>query len=160
MWRWVELAVLRSAELSGAGLAVGTWIEFGFGAGDEDGGSDDEVHAPELLMAGDVLCGNAAGALGESGFVTRLLGGGEFALGVSVEIGAVAVESEHEEEFGVQARGGDVVGGEAGDGRGEGWLQLHLYISTQSGCGRLSRPVVAPVTWVLRFAQDDKAREG
>ena len=65
---------------------------FGFGAGDEDGGSDDEVYAPEFLMSGDVLRGNAAGALGESGFVAGLLVGGEFALGVSVEISAVAVE--------------------------------------------------------------------
>jgi hypothetical protein len=82
-------------------------------------------------MAGDVLRGNAAGALGESGFVAGLLAGGEFAFGVSVEISAIAVEGEHEEEFGVQARGRDMVGGEAGDGGGEGRLQLHLSISTQ-----------------------------
>jgi hypothetical protein len=52
-----------------------------------------------------------------------------------VEIGAVAVESEHEEELGVQARGRDAIGGEAGDGGGEGRLQLHLYISTQRQAG-------------------------
>lgn len=136
---------------------------FGFGAGDEDGGSDDEVHAPEFLMSGDVLRGNTTGALGESGLVAGLLVGGELALGVSVEISAVAVEGEHEEEFGVQARGWDVVRGEAGDGGGEGRLQLHVYISTQGGRGRLSRPVVASVAWVpfaslragFRFARDD-----
>lgn len=83
--------------------------------------------------------GNSAGALGESGFVARLLAGGEFALGVSVEISTVAVESEHEEELGVQARGGDVVRGEAGDGGGEGRLQLHgIYFNTEAGgaCGK------------------------
>jgi hypothetical protein len=47
-----------------------------------------------------------------------------------VEISAIAVEDEHKEEFGVQARGWDVVRGEAGDGGGEGRLQLHVYIST------------------------------
>src|SRR5579863_6642574 len=103
----------------------------GFGAGDEDGGSDDEIHAPEFLMAGDVLRGDAAGALGESGFVSSGLTGGQLALGVSVEIGAVAVESEHQKEFGVQAWGRDVVGGEAGDGGGERVLQVHGSISTQ-----------------------------
>ena len=113
----------------------------GFRAGDEDGGGDDEIHAPEFLMAGDVLRGNAAGALGESGFVAKLLAGGELTFGVSVEIGAVAVESEHEEELGVQARGRDAVGGEAGDGGGEGRLQLHLYISTQRQVGALSGKV-------------------
>jgi len=87
-------------------------------------------------MAGDVLRGNAAGTLGESSLVAGLLGGGEFALSVSVEIGAVAVECEHEEKFGVQARGRDVFGGEAGDSGGQGRLELHLYISTQSGRGR------------------------
>jgi len=92
-------------------------------------------------VAGDVLRGNAAGALGESGFVARLLGGGEFALGVGVEIGSVAVNGEHEEEFGVQARGGDVVRGEAGDGGGEGRLQLHVYISTHRRAGVLSAEV-------------------
>src|ERR1700722_21011826 len=88
-------------------------------------------------MAGDVLRGNSADPLGESGLVARLLGGGEFALRVSVEIGAVTVESEHEEEFGVQARGGDVVGGQAGDCGGEGRLQLHGAISTQRRGGGL-----------------------
>jgi hypothetical protein len=41
-------------------------------------------------MAGDVLRGNAAGALGERGVVASLFVGGEFALGMRVEVGAVA----------------------------------------------------------------------
>src|SRR5580693_9757717 len=99
-------------------------------------------------MAGDVLRGNSAASLGEGSLVARLLGDGEFALRVSVEIGSIAVEGEHEQEFGVQARGRRVVGGEAGDCRGEGRLQLHVYISTQSGRGRWSSPAAVTVIWV------------
>ena len=62
--------------------------------------------------------GNAAGTLGESSLVAGLLGGGEFALSVSVEIGAVAVENEHEQSLGVQARGWHLVLDEAGGGGG------------------------------------------
>ena len=69
---------------------------FGFRPGDQDGGSDDEIHAPEFLMAGDVLRGNSAASLAESSLVASLLGNREFALRVSVEIGSVAVEGEHQ----------------------------------------------------------------
>jgi len=114
------------------------------------------------------LRGDAADAFGESGGVAGLLARGEFALWMGVEISAVAVDGEHEEEFGVEARGRDVVRGEAGDGGGERRLQLHLYISTQSGCGRevggfqtgranTSRTAgSAGAIGVPRFARDDK----
>ena len=104
---------------------------FGLGAGDEDGGGDDEIQAPEFLMAGDVLRGNAAGAFGESGFISSGFVGGQLALGVSVEKCSVTVQGEHEKEFGVHAWGRDVIGGEPGDGGGERVLQVHGSISPQ-----------------------------
>ena len=94
----------------------------GLRARNQDRGRDDEIHAPEFLMAGDVLRWNAAGALGERSIVASLFVGCEFALGMRVEIGAVAVEGEHEKQFGVQTRGGNVIRGQARDGRGEGLL--------------------------------------
>jgi hypothetical protein len=49
---------------------------------DENRGSNDQVHAPEFLMSGNVLRGNATGAFGESSIIAHLLIGGEFALGM------------------------------------------------------------------------------
>jgi hypothetical protein len=92
----------------------------GFGARDEHCRRDDEVHAPELLMAGDVLRGDAPCALGERGIVTGCFIRGEFAFGVRVEKSAIAVESEHQEKLRVHARGGNVVLREAVNGSGQG----------------------------------------
>jgi hypothetical protein len=62
----------------------------GLGAGNEDGRSHYQIHAPKFLVARDVLRGNAAGALGECGFVTAGFVGGEFAFGMRVKVRAVA----------------------------------------------------------------------
>ena len=45
-------------------------------------------------MSGDVLCRDSAGALGKRFLVAGLLLVGEFALGVSKEMGAVAIQNE------------------------------------------------------------------
>ena len=82
-------------------------------------------------MPGDVLRGHAARAFGEGCFVTRLFFGGEFALRMREEIGAIAAEREHQEQLGVQSRRGNVVRGEAVDGGGEDLLELHRSISPQ-----------------------------
>lgn len=100
----------------------GFYHVLGFGARDEDGGGDDEVHTPEFLMAGNVLRGDTTGALVQSGLVAGGFVGREFALGMCVEIGTIAAEGKHEKQFGVHARGRDVVRGEAGDGGGESLL--------------------------------------
>ncbi len=47
-------------------------------------------------MASDVLRRDAARALGDDLVVTRLFFGSEFALGMSVEIGAIHAEDEHQ----------------------------------------------------------------
>ena len=98
---------------------------FGLGTRDEHRRRDDEIHAPEFLMPGDVLRGNAAGAFGQRGVIATLLIDAEFALRMRVEIGSVAIESEHHKQLRVHARGGDVFCGQPGDGGGEGWFQLH-----------------------------------
>ncbi len=100
-------------------------------ARNQDCGGDDEIHSPEFLMAGDVLCWNAAGAFGESRVITSLLIGREFAFGMREEVGAIAVQSKHEKEFCVQAWRGSLLRGEARDGGGESLLQLHKVISPQ-----------------------------
>ena len=68
-------------------------------------------------MAGDVLRGDAAGTLGESLVIAYLFVGGELLLRMGVEIGTIVSQSEHQKQFGVHARGGDLVHCEAGDGR-------------------------------------------
>src|SRR5882724_11000120 len=45
-------------------------------------------------------------------FESRLLFSGQFALGMSVEISAIAPEHKHQQHFGIQARGRDVSGGQ------------------------------------------------
>jgi len=91
-------------------------------AGSERAGVTTKIHTPEFLMAGNVLRGNTSGALGECGFVTNLLILCKFALGMRVEVGSVAGERKHQKKLCVQARGGDVIRGEAGDGGCEGLL--------------------------------------
>ncbi len=90
----------------------------GFRTRNEHGRSNDQVHAPELLMSGDVLGGHAAFAFGQGLVIAALLVRGEFALGMSMEIGAVAFQGEHEKQFGIHARRGNICSGEAGDGGG------------------------------------------
>ncbi len=97
----------------------------GFRTRDEDSRADDEVQPPEFLVPGDVLRGNAASALLEGFLVAGLFVGGKFALGMGVEIGAIAAEDEHEQDFGVHAGGADMVLLEQGDGVAQGLFQLH-----------------------------------
>ena len=80
----------------------------GFRTRNEHGRSNDQIHAPEFLMSGDVLGGHAAFAFGQGLVVAALFVRGEFALGMGVEIGAVAFQGEHEQQFGIHARRGDV----------------------------------------------------
>ena len=87
-----------------------------FGARDENGGSDYQVHAPEFLMAGDVLRGDTAAPLGESPVIACSFVGSELVLRVGVEIGAVATQCEHQKQLGIQTRGGNLGSREAGDG--------------------------------------------
>ena len=97
----------------------------GFRTRDQDRRADDEIQSPEFLVPGDVLRGHAAGALFESFVVTILFVGGKFALGVGVEIGAIAAEDEHQQHFGIHARRADAVFLQQRDGRAQCVLQLH-----------------------------------
>jgi hypothetical protein len=83
---------------------------------------DNKVQAPEFLVSGDVLRWHSPPSIGERGIVARLFLGCKFALGMREEVGAITIQREHEEQFGVQTWGWDVVRSEAGDGRGEGLL--------------------------------------
>src|SRR5450755_2440461 len=82
--------------------------------------TDDQVHAPEFLVPGNVLRGHAAGALVESRFISRLFILAQFAFWMREQVGTIAVQRKHEEQLGIQARGRDLGGGKASDGRGEG----------------------------------------
>ena len=83
----------------------------GFGAGDEDGGSDVEGERVKLLLAGDVLDGFVGEAAGDEGFVGGGLVAGEGAVGVGVESGAGEAGSVKEEDEGVAVGVGAEVGG-------------------------------------------------
>ena len=82
-------------------------------------------------MTGDVLCRHAVRPLCKRGFVVRLFLVSEFALGMSVEIGAIAVERKHQQQFGIHARGGNFIRGKAICGVNESLFQLHRTISPQ-----------------------------
>ena len=72
---------------------------FGLGARNENGGSDDEIHAPEFLMSGDVLRWDSARTFGESRVVARGLIGSEFAFGMCKQVCTVAIQNEHEQQL-------------------------------------------------------------
>src|SRR3989442_1091296 len=91
----------------------------GFRPRDEHGRSNDEVHAPEFLVPGDVLRRYTLGALDEGLLVAGLFSAREFTLGVGVKISAVAAEREHQQQFGIHARRRNMCGAEAVDGGGE-----------------------------------------
>jgi hypothetical protein len=80
----------------------------GLGAGDKDGRGDDEVHAPELLVSGDVLGGDALRALGKGIIVASYVLRAQILLGMSVQVGTFASENEHEENFGIHSGRADV----------------------------------------------------
>ncbi len=82
---------------------------FGFGAGNQDVGSDFEIEAPEFLVAGEMLRRFARGAtLEESEIGFGGLGVEEF-FGVRIEPSAVAAKNVEKEKF-----GGESVRGDAG----------------------------------------------
>ena len=82
----------------------------GLGARNQHGRSDAEVHPPELLMSDDVLQGLARGAAGDERLVLLLLVRRQLALGMRVEMGAVAVRDMKEQHLGAEARGVYVCG--------------------------------------------------
>ena len=94
----------------------------GLGTRNQNRGRHDEVHPPEFLMARDVLCWDATGALREGLAVPSLFIDCEFAFRMRVEICAVAAEGEHQEQFSVHARRGNVIRTQTADGRGQGLL--------------------------------------
>ena len=100
----------------------------GFGTRYQYRWSDDEIHAPEFLVAGDVLGRYAAFALSQSLLVSALFVRGESALGMGIEIVPGPFEGEHEQDFGIQARRSYVGRGEAGDSGSQGGAEDHLFI--------------------------------
>src|SRR6267378_2788621 len=78
----------------------------GFWTRNKHGRADNKVHAPEFLMPRNVLRRNPLRTLVEGLIVTRLLILCYWALGMGIQIGTVAVESEPEEEFGIHPWGG------------------------------------------------------
>jgi hypothetical protein len=99
----------------------------GLGAWDQDGGSDVEEEAVELLLAGDVLDGLVLQAASDAGLITGLLLCGELACGVGEEGGAGNLQGVEKQELGV-ARGGCaemLVVGELTGGGGDGLTEGH-----------------------------------
>ena len=59
-------------------------------------------------MPGDVLRRNSGSTPRESFAIALHLGAGELSLGMSIEIRTVAIEREHDQQFRIHARGGDL----------------------------------------------------
>ena len=78
----VGRALLPASPLHRSQFQHGFDHMLGLGPRNKDGRRDDEIHAPEFLMARDVLRGHAARAFGERSFVAGLLVCREFALGM------------------------------------------------------------------------------
>ena len=64
----------------------------------------DQIQPPELLMPGDVLRRNARRPPRQSFVVSLHFVGGELSLRMCIEIRPIAIEREHDEQFGVHAR--------------------------------------------------------
>jgi hypothetical protein len=59
-------------------------------------------------VSGDVLSGNSGGSLFECFLVAGFFFSCEFAFGMGEEVGAVAAQNEHQEQFGIHARRADL----------------------------------------------------
>ncbi len=105
---------------------------FGFGARDEDGGSDFQYETVELLLAGDVLDGFVAQAARDAVFVGGALAGGEFVIGVGDEGDARDLQGVEEEEFRVACRGVAevLVAGELCSSNGESLAKSHGVLAS------------------------------
>src|SRR5689334_16992497 len=88
---------------------------------------DNKIHAPEFLMTGNVLHRHSASALAYRLVIAALLVVRQFALGMGMKISAIAAQREHQQKLGVHARGRNVRGGEAGNGRSQSFTQGHRY---------------------------------
>jgi hypothetical protein len=97
----------------------------GFGAGDENVGSNFEGKAPELLFAGEVLYRDAGDAAIEKSLVGVYFFRGELGFGMGVEIGAFALGGVEEQQLRRESVGGDVSGAELGDAVFEGGAEVH-----------------------------------
>src|SRR5258708_13235468 len=81
----------------------------GFGTWTQHSRRDDQVQAPKFLVSGDVLRGTSTGALGHNFFIARLLVRRKLALGVSVEMRAIASQHEHHQQLGIEPGRRDIV---------------------------------------------------
>ena len=90
----------------------------GFRTRNEHGRGNDQIHSPEFLMAGNVLGGYAALALGQGLVIAIVFVPGKLALGMGMEIRAVAFQGEHQEQLGIHPWRRDVRGSQAGNGGG------------------------------------------
>jgi hypothetical protein len=72
---------------------------FRFGARNQYVGRDLEIEAPEFLVAGQMLCGDAVCAPGDQRKILLVRRRVEFVLRMSVNPGAVAPEYVHQEQF-------------------------------------------------------------
>src|SRR5947209_19095930 len=80
----------------------------GLWTGDAYSGRDDEIQTPELLMAGDVLRRAPSGPLVDRFLIARILLFAEGPFRMSKQIGAVTTQGKHQQQFGIQARRGDI----------------------------------------------------
>src|SRR3954467_15182317 len=93
---------------------------------------NDEVHAPEFLVSGNVLRGNPSGALGERRAVATMLIFSELAFGMCKQISTIATEHEPQQQLRIHLWGGNLFAAEVSYRRGQSLLELHTAISPQA----------------------------
>jgi len=76
-------------------------------------------------MPGNVLRWDASRSLAKHFAVSIFFFRREFALGMSVQVGTIGAENEHEQDLGVQARRANIRGFQTFHRRRERFLQLH-----------------------------------
>src|SRR5689334_3569453 len=92
---------------------------------DEYCGRNQQVQSPEFLVSGDVLRGASASTLLNDFVVSGLLFPSELALGMSVEVSAIATENKQCQQLGVQARRRNIFSQEKLIGCVNRLLELH-----------------------------------
>src|SRR5579872_2696846 len=131
-------ADIDNAEVGERGLPPRTtqhrfYYMLGFRTRNQHRPGDDKIHAPELLVAGDVLRGNALRTLGEGIVVTSFLLSRELMLWMSVQKRSIATQGKHEQQLGIHSRRRDLSRRQALDCRTEHVAKMHPTISPQAG---------------------------
>jgi hypothetical protein len=96
-----------------------------FRPGDKHGRRDNQVHAPEFLVAGDVLGGHATGTFGQGLIIACDFVFGQPAIAMGIQVRTVATQHKRRQQLGVHSRRAYVRVLQALHGGLDGLAKLH-----------------------------------